>query len=420
MQLETVSCEAPCLCDLVFSVPADAFDQAVQRVFAKKQKIYCIPGYEKGAAPRAVIEAARGADVFWFDAVNLLLDTEGHAAFADAVERSGLTPMCEPACSLLEISREKGFRVRMRFALLPALELKPAGPRTAHVEVEPVSEAAVTQEILAARRRHAVFVPTEEPAGAGDRVTLCRTGVGAPAAEDRRVLVLSEDAPCGSAEAEIMGRRAGERIRFSAQGKTAELLLERVERLAVPAEDAAFAAAEGFAAPAAYRSAVRRRMEELARAHAEKQAQAQIDAQFLCGVAGEIPPCIAEELYAQMQDNWRAMLESSRLSEEEFLRRQKVDRAAFLSGMRKHAEDQTRIRLGLYTLAQKMGLEPAPEQIDAEYGRIARARGIPEEKLRRAKPRYAVKLALTEAAAREWLYSHSEIVCGGAQAKKEM
>lgn len=57
--------------DIVIS--RDAFENAINKVFAKSKKSIAIPGFRKGKATRGLVEKFYGKQVFYEDAINDLL-----------------------------------------------------------------------------------------------------------------------------------------------------------------------------------------------------------------------------------------------------------------------------------------------------------------------------------------------------------
>ena len=58
---------------LNFEVDAEQFDKAMEQAYRKNVKRFAIPGFRRGKAPRKLIETHYGPEVFYEDAVQLLL-----------------------------------------------------------------------------------------------------------------------------------------------------------------------------------------------------------------------------------------------------------------------------------------------------------------------------------------------------------
>ena len=55
---------------LSFTVEAEKFEEAIQKVYAKSAKYFNIPGFRKGKAPYKIVEKQYGAQIFYEDAFN--------------------------------------------------------------------------------------------------------------------------------------------------------------------------------------------------------------------------------------------------------------------------------------------------------------------------------------------------------------
>jgi len=55
--------------ELVIEVSAAEFEAAINKVYNKQKNRINIPGFRKGKAPRKIVEAMYGAEVFYEDAI---------------------------------------------------------------------------------------------------------------------------------------------------------------------------------------------------------------------------------------------------------------------------------------------------------------------------------------------------------------
>ena len=77
---------------LSFVIPAEQFDEAMQKAYLKNRSRINVPGFRKGKAPRALIERMYGEGVFYDDAMELLFPD----AYEAAVKENGLKPVDRP------------------------------------------------------------------------------------------------------------------------------------------------------------------------------------------------------------------------------------------------------------------------------------------------------------------------------------
>ena len=55
--------------ELIIEVGAAEFNAAIDKVYNKQKKSIALPGFRKGKAPRKMVEAMYGAEIFYEDAI---------------------------------------------------------------------------------------------------------------------------------------------------------------------------------------------------------------------------------------------------------------------------------------------------------------------------------------------------------------
>src|SRR5665648_1161213 len=68
------------------------FEKAVQEAYLKARGKFNVPGFRKGKTPRKIIEMNYGEEIFFEDAVNIILPN----AYSDAMEELKLDPVDSP------------------------------------------------------------------------------------------------------------------------------------------------------------------------------------------------------------------------------------------------------------------------------------------------------------------------------------
>ena len=75
-----------------FTVSADEFEKGVEKAYRKNVGKINIQGFRKGKAPRKIIERYYGAEIFYEDAVNIVLPD----AYDNAVKENNIFPVDQP------------------------------------------------------------------------------------------------------------------------------------------------------------------------------------------------------------------------------------------------------------------------------------------------------------------------------------
>ena len=118
------------------------FEKAVQEAYLKTRGRFNIPGFRKGKVPRKIIEMNYGEEVFFEDAVNIILPN----AYDSAIEELKLEPVDNPEVDVETI--EKGEPVKVKFSVEVKPEVKLGDYST--IELEKV-DYSVTDEMITAQ-----------------------------------------------------------------------------------------------------------------------------------------------------------------------------------------------------------------------------------------------------------------------------
>lgn len=129
----------------VFTVelPGEKLEEAIQKAYLKNKSRFSIPGFRKGHVPRKIIEMNYGIEIFYEDAVNMLLPD----AYEEAIEELDLEPVAQPEVDVDEI--EKGEPVKFKFEVdvRPEVELGDYSNLEAEVNKYEVSEDDIKRVI---------------------------------------------------------------------------------------------------------------------------------------------------------------------------------------------------------------------------------------------------------------------------------
>src|SRR5699024_159889 len=143
---------------LTIDVPAEDFDQALDKAFKKVVKTVQIPGFRKGKVPRKIFEKRFGVESLYQDAVDIVLPE----AYMKAVEETGISPVDQPEVDIEEIEKGKNLVFTAKVIVKPEVTLgEYKGLEVEEQSVE-VTDEDVEQELEAQRQQHAELVVKEE------------------------------------------------------------------------------------------------------------------------------------------------------------------------------------------------------------------------------------------------------------------
>lgn len=103
-----------------FTVSADEFENGIEKAYRKNVDFTNIQGFRRGKAPRKIIEKYYGNEVFYEDAINIVLPD----AYDKAIEENNIFPVDQPEIDIKgEISRENGITFTAKVTVKPEFEL---------------------------------------------------------------------------------------------------------------------------------------------------------------------------------------------------------------------------------------------------------------------------------------------------------
>ncbi|MBQ2890923.1 MAG: trigger factor [Clostridia bacterium] len=147
-----------------FKVSAEEFEAAIQKAYKKNVGKINIQGFRKGKAPRAIIERYYGKEVFYEDAVNIVLPD----AYDKAIEEQNIEAVAQPEIDVKEISAETGVVFTAKVAVKPEFELGQYKGVKVKKVTHKTTEKEINAEIDRLRERNARMVTVEDRAAQKD------------------------------------------------------------------------------------------------------------------------------------------------------------------------------------------------------------------------------------------------------------
>ncbi len=95
------------------------FGKAVQKAYLKNKGIFNIPGFRKGKAPRKLIEITYGEEIFYEEALNIVLPE----VYEEAIDELELEAVDYPEIDVEEIEKGKPVLIKVEVIVKPEVEL---------------------------------------------------------------------------------------------------------------------------------------------------------------------------------------------------------------------------------------------------------------------------------------------------------
>ena len=158
---------------LEFTIPAEQFDEAVQKAFLKLRGRINVPGFRRGKAPRKMIETLYGDSVFYDEAFEALFPD----AYQAAVKEYDLHPVDQPEVSIDEIGTGKDLQFHLEVFVRPDVTLGEYMNLEVEVPLQHVTDEMVDSRIAQDQDKLSRQIDVEDrPVQDGDTVRLDYAG----------------------------------------------------------------------------------------------------------------------------------------------------------------------------------------------------------------------------------------------------
>ena len=385
--------------ELVVEIDAESFEKAVEATYRQQKKNISLPGFRKGKVPRKLVEKTYGENVFYEDAINMLLNIELPAVIAEAA----LDLVDAPKVELTAVNKEDGATLKVICVTKPEIHIEGyqgiEAPRAEAV----VTDEEVDQQIDAMRRRNARMVSVDDRAAEiGDEVTLdfegffgdeafeggkgenyqLKLGSGQfiPGFEDQVAghgLEVDFDVTVTFPENYQMEDYAGKEAVFKC--RIHEITHEELPEL----DDEFVKDTSDFDTVDELKADVRKRMEEAAKASVDRAFENAIVEKLVEKIEDPIPHCMFEQRADMLLNQFASQLQSQGVSLDLYLQYTGMEQDALKATYLERAETEVKLRLALEKIAELENLAVTDEEVDAEVEKIAQANSMTAEDVKK-------------------------------------
>ena len=149
--------------EVTIKIDGDAWKNAIDKVFAKKQKTVKVDGFRQGKVPRNIYEKKFGKESLYLDAADAVLQD----AYAKAMDDSKLVPVVQPEVNLKNIG-EEGVEFTFKIITKPEVKVnKYKGLNIKQEEVE-VTDEEINHELSHLLERYTELVTKDGEVKNGD------------------------------------------------------------------------------------------------------------------------------------------------------------------------------------------------------------------------------------------------------------
>ncbi|MBR3043483.1 MAG: trigger factor [Oscillospiraceae bacterium] len=155
--------------EVTFSISAEDLEAACERVYQRQKKDIAVKGFRKGKVPRKMVEKLYGEDVFYEDAVNMIIPGE----LDTIIREKEITIIDRPSVELVSCTKEEGAVCKATLITKPEVTVAEYKGIHAPMKVREVTAEDVDQQIEMLRQRQARMIDVEDRAAEnGDEVKI--------------------------------------------------------------------------------------------------------------------------------------------------------------------------------------------------------------------------------------------------------
>lgn len=415
---------------LTIEASAQEFEAALDKAYRKERGRIMLPGFRKGKAPRKMIEAMYGAEIFYEGAVNEAYPD----LFAQAVEQEKLDTVAYPEVELLDAGKD-GFTFKATVAVRPEVKLGKYKGLSAPKDVAKVTEKDIDGELQPYVQRATRMVDVERKAKKGDTVNIdfegfmdgkafeggkgenhdleLGSGQFIPGFEDQLVGVKAEGEkdvvvtfPEDYGAAELAGKEATFKVKVHA-----------VKEKVAPKLDDEFAKdVSEFETLAEFRKDLGEKLGERREKQAQHTFEEALLEQVINDMSADIPDAMVENRAQQMLEDYSQRITSQGISFEQYLAMTGMTVDILKAQAMEGALRQVKVELALDAIAAEEKIEITEEEINAECDRLGEQYQLPGTEIRKIVPEKELKGDLTHRKAADLIYTSAKV--GKTPAKK--
>ena len=389
---------------LTIEVGAEEFEKAVNKAYLQMRGKMNVPGFRPGKAPRKIIEGMYGAEVFYEEAVNIVLPD----AYEAAVQEQKLEVVGYPQVELESCGKD-GVVFQCTVAVYPEVTLgQYKGLEAPRAEVK-VMAADVNARLKEMAERNSRLVSVERAVKKGDTATIDFEGFDNGVAFDGGKgenfdLEIGSGSFVPGFEDQLVGMKAGEEkdidITFP-ENYTPELAgkpvvfhvkVNEVKHKEVPAIDDEFAKdVSEFDTLEELKADTRKKLVEDREAAAQRAFEDALMQKVADGIQADIPDEMVDVQAQQMMENFQQQLAAQGIPFDQYLKMTNTTEDDFKKQAHDPAVQQVRMDLAVAALVKAENLEATAEEIEAEMKSVADKYGMDLDTIKKYLPEADVR-----------------------------
>lgn len=382
---------------LTIEVSADALEAALERAFQKNKNKVSIPGFRKGKAPRNIVEKMYGAEIFYEDAANDLIETE----YAKAYDECGEEIVSNPEIDVVQLEKGKEFIFTATVALKPEIKLgKYKGVKIDKIDVA-VTDEEVNAQIEKERENSARTISVDRPVQDKDEIMLDFEGfvdgvAFAGGKGENYPLTIGSGSFIPGFEEQLIGAEKGADVEVNVtfpedyhaedlKGKAAvfKCKVNEIKEKELPELDDEFAAeVSEYETFAEYKEATKKNLETKKADEAKDKKEDAVIEAIINDSEINIPAPMLETQKRQMVQEFAQRIQAQGLSMEQYMQFTGMTPELFLSQVEPQAEKRIKSRLVLENVVKAENIVISDDDYAKELDRLAEAYQMELDKIK--------------------------------------
>lgn len=383
---------------LTVEVEAEAVDAAIKAAYNRQKNKISIPGFRKGKVPQAMIEKMYGAEIFYEDAANELLQKN----YPAAVDESGVDVVSQPTVDVTQIEKGKPFIFTAEVAKRPEVTLgKYNGVTVTKIDTS-VSDEEVDTEIETQRNANArTITVTDRAVQEGDTAVIDFEGfVDGVAFEggkgENHPLEIGSHTFIDTFEDQLVGKNTDDEVEvnvtFPEQYQAAELAgkpavfkvkINEIRAKELPELNDEFVQdVSEFDTVAEYREDVKKKLQERKDNAAKGTKEDEAIQKIIDKSKMEIPEAMIDMQAQGMIDEFAQRIAAQGMSFDQYLQFSGMTIDKLKEQVRPEALQRIQSSLVLEQIAKEENIVASDEDVDAEIEKMASMYGMKAEDLK--------------------------------------
>lgn len=388
--------------ELVISIDAEKFENAVEREYQRQKKNIQVKGFRKGHVSRKLAEREFGEGAFYEGAINSLIGPE----IDSAVTGLGLVLVDRPSVEVTSIEKETGVELKAVCITKPEIEISGYKGMKASKKVKEITDEDIDKQIQMIRKKNARIVSVDDrPAQLGDEVTIDFEGFfGDEAFEggkgEDHPLVLGSGQFIPGFEDQIVGHSIGDEFdvnvtfpedyqmtEYAGKAATFKTKLKAISFEELPEiNDDLIKDATEFDTVDEYRADIRTKLEETAKNQADSDFENQLMNALIEKVDTPIPNCMFEQRIDVIVRTFEQQLAQQGMDIKLYFQYTGMNMDDFRESYRDRAVNEVKLRLALEKITEIENFEVSEDEINAGLADVAAANNVDVETIKKFIP----------------------------------